>query len=189
MTASAVITSKGTKGFLTWLKNAQPAVYQSINKKVIAHARGQAASNAMSGLLNCIPMKKSGLGDLYANYYSSSAAPISAGDAGAGLTIPDLNVQSNTTDSATAASNGNMSSGLASLISGAANAFSTVTLSQAQINANNTLLQTNLLRAQQGLPPLTTTVNAQGITTLSSSMLPILLIGGAAVLAVSMSKK
>ena len=30
MLGSAVITSKGTKGFLTWLKNAQPAVYAAV---------------------------------------------------------------------------------------------------------------------------------------------------------------
>lgn len=186
MTASAVITSKGTKGFLTWLKNAQPAVYQSINKKVIAHAKAKNASSAMSGLLNCIPMK--GLGRLNDGYvdYASSMLPVQQVDVGS---VPDLNISSGTTDSATAATQNNMSSGLASLISGAANAFSSITMTQAQINANNTILQTNLARAQQGLPPLTTSVNAAGFTTLSSSLLPILLIGGAAVLAVSMSKK
>lgn len=186
--ASAVITSKGTKGFLTWLKNAQPHVYAAVNKPVIAQARKTAASNAMSGLLNCIPYPKTGLGDLYSSYYTSSSSPLTA-DSGTLSAPSELNIQSGTTDSATAATQNNMGAGLASLIAGIAGAVNTTTLTQAQISANNTLLQANLLRAQQGLPPLTSAVNASGITTLSSSMLPILLIGGAAILAVSMGKQ
>jgi hypothetical protein len=137
-----------------------------------------------------------GLGDYYTNYVvdaplSSSnppidltgainATPIDVGDISA--TLPpaaDLTVtpSSSANDSASVASSGATSSGFANIISSIAKGIGTATLTAAQVSANNTLLQTNLLRAQQGLPPLTATT-AGGFTTLGSSS-SLLLLGGA----------
>jgi hypothetical protein len=93
---------------------------------------------------------------------------------------PDLVVtgDSSATDSASVASSGATSSGFASIISSIAKGIGTATLTAAQVSANNTLLATNLARAQQGLPPLTATTTAGGLTTLGSSS-TLLLLGGA----------
>jgi hypothetical protein len=92
----------------------------------------------------------------------------------------DLTVtpSSTATDSASVASSGATSSGFASIISSIAKGIGTGVLTAAQVANNNTLLQTNLARAQQGLPPLTATTSASGLTTLGSSS-NLLLLGGA----------
>jgi hypothetical protein len=99
-------------------------------------------------------------------------------------TPPDLTIAptSGATDSASVASSGATSSGFANIISSIAKGIGTVALTSAQVNANNTLLATNLARAQQGLPPLTATTGATGLTTLGSSS-TVLLLGGAALIA------
>jgi hypothetical protein len=97
---------------------------------------------------------------------------------------PDLVVtgDSSATDSASVASSGATSSGFASIISSIAKGIGTATLTAAQVSANNTLLATNLARAQAGLPPLTATTTASGLTTLGSSS-TLLLLGGAVLIA------
>ena len=103
---------------------------------------------------------------------------------------PDLTITPDSTasDSASVASSSPTSSGFANIISSIAKGVGTVALTAAQVNANNTLLQTNLARAQQGLPPLTATTTASGLTTLGSSS-TLLLLGAAALIAVVASKK
>jgi hypothetical protein len=141
-----------------------------------------------------------GLGDYYVAYSENSGAPpsvdlssdidtINVGPISTGAT-PDLTIPptSNATDSASVASSSPTSSGFASTIAAIAKGVGTVALTAAQVNANNTLLQTNLARAQQGLPPLTATTAASGFTTLGSSS-TLLLLGAAALLAVVASKK
>jgi hypothetical protein len=148
-----------------------------------------------------------GLGDYYAayatpGYTSSSGAPpsidltseinASMSDVGAvSVATPDLTIPptSGATDSASVASSTPTSSGFASIISSIAKGIGTVALTSAQVNANNTLLQTNLARAQQGLPPLTATTSASGLTTLGSSS-TLLLLGGALLIgAMALGKK
>jgi hypothetical protein len=98
---------------------------------------------------------------------------------------PDLTItpDSSATDSASVASSGATSSGFASVISSIAKGIGTAALTAAQVQNNNTLLATNLARAQQGLPPLTATTGASGLTTIGSSS-TLLLLGGALLLGV-----
>lgn len=140
------------------------------------------------------------LGDYYVSYSENSGAPPSIDLSSEIDTInvapitppatPDLTIPptSNATDSASVASSSATSSGFANIISSIAKGVGTVALTAAQVNANNTLLQTNLARAQQGLPPLTATTTASGLTTLGSSS-TLLLLGAAALIAVVASKK
>lgn len=140
-----------------------------------------------------------GLGDYYSSYSgytTNSGAPPSidltseinanAIDVGAiSTTTPDLTIppSSNASDSASVASSSATSSGFASVISSIAKGIGTAALTAAQVQNNNTLLATNLARAQQGLPPLTATTAASGLTTIGSSS-TLLLLGGALLLGV-----
>lgn len=207
MSATGVITATGTKGLLQYLKTYQPALYRAANPQLLAYAKKQnAASNAQLGALyRAKPYAQrpiSGMGALgdgggyYSSYFSDAplqnssvpqidltgeitATPIDVGSISVG-TPPDLvvNPSSSATDSASVASSGPTSSSFASIISSIAKGIGTATLTAAQVQANNTLLQTNLARAQQGLPPLTASTSASGLTTLGSSS-TLLLLGGA----------
>lgn len=168
-----IITAKGTKGFLQWLKTAQPDFYAYLSPQLVAMAK----QSTLQGL-NCMP-KMSGLGD-YSNYASYSSPSVSI-DAGANPGFNDLTIASGTSDAASAASSGPTSAGLAATIAALANGYSAVTLTGAQISANNTLLQTNLARAQQGLPPLT--MGAGGTLSVAGSSNTMLLLLGVGVVA------
>lgn len=184
------ITSTGTKGLLLWLKQEQPGLYQYLAPKLIAQVR---QPSALHGMLNCLPPTNMGrLGDSYystdASYFSTpSTITPTAIDTGSNPGFDTLNIAPGTTTStlATNASSNSTSSALAQSIAAIANGYSAATLTQAQISANNTLLQTNLARAQQGLPPLTAATLATGATSLTSNS-GLLLLGLAGVLAVVM---
>jgi hypothetical protein len=174
------ITATGTKGLLLWMKQEQPGLYQYIAPKLIAAARSAAV---LSGFDCLPPMRMGRLGD---SYYSYSTSYVSSPSVPSGIVnVPDtsssLNIASGTTTStlANGASSSSTSSALAASIAALANGYSAATLTQAQISANNTLLQANLARAQQGLPPLTAAALATGATSLTSNS-GLLLLGVAA---------
>ena len=185
---TTIITSSGTKGLLQWLKAEQPDFYAYLSPKLIAKAKG------MSGL-DCMPPSRMGrLGDTYGTYaaygVTSSPATISAGGVytGSNPGFSDLTIAPSTTDALSASSSAPTSSALATTISALASGYSSATLTAAQVSANNTLLQTNLARAQQGLPPLTATSLATGGISLTSNS-GLLLLGVAAAALLLMSGK
>lgn len=205
MSATGIITATGTKGLLQYLKTYQPALYRAANPQLLAYAKKvNATSNATLGEIYRgrpyaqRPMSGMGAmgdgGGYYSSYFSEAplssvpsidfsgeitATPIDVGSINVG-TPPDLvvNPGSSANDSAAVASSGPTSSSFANIIASIAKGFGTATLTAAQVNANNTLLATNLQRAQQGLPPLTATTQSSGLTTLGSSS-TLLLLGGA----------
>ncbi len=164
----------GTKGLLQWLKAEQPQLYTKIVPAIAAQQRKVNNANYGPGL-GCVRLK--GLGDDLTDFsFDTSLTDVAP---------PDMNLDIAPADPVAAASTSNMSSSIASTIANVANAFTSATLTQAQIQANNTILQTNLARAQQGLPPL----SASGSVALSSSATPMLLIGGGLLLVLLMKGK
>jgi len=194
MSTTGVITATGTKGLLQYLKTYQPALYQKANPVLIAYAKKQnglgcmrtAALGRLARIGRLGDVSDDGSGELIDDSSGLNVDSLTDFDAGPVIvtTPPDLVITntSGASDSAAVASAGPTSSGFASIISSIANGFSTATLTAAQVSANNTLLQTNLARAQQGLPPLTATTAASGATLLGSSS-NLLLLGGAALIA------
>jgi hypothetical protein len=177
--STTIIASSGTKGLLQWIKASNPGFYAYLSPKLIAGAKGMAG-------LDCMPPGRMGrLGDSYGSYVdyttSGAAAQISTGvvEAGDNPGYSDLTIAPSTTDAISASSSSPTSSALATTISALANGYSSATLTAAQVSANNTLLQTNLLRAQQGLPPLTASTLSTGLTSLTSNS-GLLLLGVAA---------
>jgi hypothetical protein len=186
---TTIIASSGTKGLLQWIKASNPDFYAYISPVLIAKAKGLAG-------LNCMPSgQMGGFGDAYGTYAaygvtasSSPATLTTAIDAGSNPGFSDLTIAPSTTDAISASSSTPTSSALATTISALANGYSSATLTAAQVSANNTLLQTNLLRAQQGLPPLTASTLSTGLTSLTSNS-GLLLLGVAAAALVMMGSK
>ena len=185
--STTIITSSGTKGLLQWIKASNPGFYNYLSPKLIATAKGMAG-------LDCMPRGGMGrLGDAYSSYASYAGVPAptiisSTVDAGANPGFSDLTIAPSTTDALSASSSAPTSSALATTISALANGYSSATLTAAQVSANNTLLQTNLLRAQQGLPPLTASTLSTGLTSLTSNS-GLLLLGVAAAAALMLGSK
>jgi hypothetical protein len=216
MSTTGVITATGTKGLLQYLKTYQPELYQKVNPALIAYAKQQNTKmggmrlGTMRGFsaLRALAQAKAGGGMQGMGSTSGSAyfSTLSTGgiDPNTGIDVdsltaldlgtitppaaPDLVIAptSAATDSASVASSGATSSGFASIISSIAKGFGTATLTAAQVSANNTLLQTNLARAQAGLPPLTASTGATGLTTLGSPSTSLLLLGGALLVGLAM---
>jgi len=76
---------------------------------------------------------------------------------------------------------------LSAALPAAASAYGSYTVANAQANAISSAAQANLIRAQQGLSPLP--YLGTGTALGGSSLLPILLIGGAVLLVASMEEK
>lgn len=178
-----IITAKGTKGLLQWLKTTQPDFYAYLSPQLLALG----TKTAMAGLA-C--WKSTGMGrfsDGYSSYASYTSAPSPTIDAGVNPGFNDLTIAPQTTDAVSAASTSPTSNALANTISALANGYTAVTLTGAQVSANNTLLQTNLQRAQAGLPPLTMQT-ASGVTSLTSNS-GLLLVGVAVVAMLALGGK
>jgi hypothetical protein len=210
---TGVVTSKGTKGLLLWIQQAMPDFYAELSPKLVAMAKANpqpktgTVKSPKVGSLSCGMQAqlrdlymgsfrgRSGLGDVTAydspvvDYASYLSSPIDTSISLSNPGFTDLTVapSSSTTNAATVATTAPTSPSLANAISSIANAVSVGTLASAQVSANNTLLQTNLARAQQGLPPLTTTTSANGLVTLGSSS-SLLLLGLGVLLLIGMSK-
>lgn len=182
MSTTGVITATGTKGLLQYLKTYQPKLYAKANPILLAAAKKQNGLGCMRPKLGRIG-RMGDFDDDSGLDLDTLSMPIDTGPIIGATLPPDLIVTSDSgaSDSASVASSGPTSSGFANLISSLASGFSTATLTAAQIQANNSLLQANLTRAQQGLPPLTATNTATGLS-LASSGNTVLLLGGALLL-------
>ena len=179
-------------------QNAQATANRAANAPVLNPGK-LASLRAIYGTTFAQRGSLEGLGDYYSSYSgytTNSGAPPSidltseinanAIDTGAiSVSTPDLTIPptSNATDSASVASSSPTSSSFANIISSIAKGVGTGVLTATQVANNNTLLQTNLARAQQGLPPLTATTGITGMTTIGSSS-TLLLLGGALLLGV-----
>jgi hypothetical protein len=182
--STTIFSSSGTKGLLQWLKATQPDFYAYLSPQLIAAAK----TKGMSGLSCGYPSGMGRLGDTYTDY-AGAPSPVSVDIyQGANPGFTDLTIAPSTTDAVSAASSAPTSMALATTISALANGYSNATLTSAQISANNTLLQTNLQRAQQGLPPLTMQSYAGGGVGLTSNS-GLLLLGVAAVAAIMLGSK
>lgn len=182
---TTIITAKGTKGLLQWLKADQPEFYAYLSPKLMAQAKGQSLQG-----IGCMPPHRLGrMGDAYSSYatYVSAPTPFTT-TIDTGSVPSDLNIPTTTSDAASAASTSPTSNALATTIAALANGYSSATLTAAQVSANNTLLQTNLARAQAGLPPLTASTLASGVTSLTSNS-GLLLLGVAVAAAFMLSQK
>jgi hypothetical protein len=176
------IKATGTKGFLMWLKEADPVLYAKVGQAIIAK---QKKINGIAALPGMGCMNLQGLGDdlstpptmdfsMDTSYLDTAQAPV------------DVSIQGGGTDVASMASSAPTSNAIAATITGIANAYTSATLTNAQIAQNNTLLQTNLARAQQGLPPIT---SAGTLVAGATSSTVLLLGGGALLLLMMMGKK
>jgi hypothetical protein len=207
---TGVIASTGTKGLLTWIQGAMPNFYKGLSPALITRQKSLNAGKTM-GRMGCAPSK---LSALYGGSFSHRAGMGAMGDYGSyvtylapvnytapsvgdsilsssGVSNPgnsDLTIapSTTTTSAASVASSAPTSSALATTIASLASAVSTGTLAAAEVSANNTLLQTNLARAQQGLAPLTATTASNGMISLGTSSTTTVLLIGAALLAVVM---
>lgn len=209
--ATGVITSTGTKGLLTWIQQTMPNFYKGLSPTLIARQKSTNTTKLL-GRMGCPPASR--LAALYGGSFDARRGMGAMGDYGsyvtylapAGYTAPsvgdsilsssgvtnpgnsDLAISptSTTSSAVTVASSAPTSSALATTISSLASAVSTGTLAAAEVSANNTLLQTNLARAQQGLAPLTATTGANGMISLGTSSSTTVLLIGAAVVALVM---
>jgi hypothetical protein len=205
--STGVTTSGGTKGLLEWIQGAMPNFYAVLSPALINHQRSLNMANGF-GRLGCgqnARLKamysgnfsgRAGMGNLagsYVSYYSGSPVIDSAAlDSSVSQDLNDLTIQPATPTSASAAQVANTSptsNSTATAISAIAGAVASGTIAASEISANNTLLQTNLLRAQEGLPPLSATTSSSGLVSLSSGSGTMLLVGGAILAAVLLGSK
>ncbi len=181
---TTIVTSTGTKGLLQWLKSEQPDFYAYLSPQLLAMAQTP-SPRAMSGF-GC-PQGMRGFADGYSSYATGATPDVSI-DAGVNPGFTDLTVTPATSDAVAASSSAPTSTALATTISALANGYSSATLTAAQLSANNTLLQTNLQRAQSGLPPLTMSQAAGGGIGLTSNS-GLLLLGVAVIAAFALGGK
>lgn len=166
------IHDTGSRGFLKWLQQFQPGIYAKV-APTLAQKAPQLFSDfeAAGGALGAYQRRLSGLGD-------TSLVPIdlSAADT---TTVPSVDVADAANSTATDGSTANW---LSSLIGGVSSAFMTVT----QAQSNQAIINAQLQRAQQGLPPLSIAPGANGVPTISAmaglSSSSWLLIGGGVLL-------
>lgn len=180
------ITSTGLKGFLQWLQVDQPAIYQAAAAK-IQKAVPKGFSNYNGSVVQNMRLSQGrraqgfrGFGDDTSDFTPDlTAVGLDSTYATSGI---DFGSDSDTSDAA------NSGTTDASTLTGVANIISSVSgavLSQQQQQTYNNIVQTQLQRAQQGLPPLNLTSSASGlplISGLSSGSSSLVWLGGAAVL-------
>jgi hypothetical protein len=142
------ITDTGVRGYLKWLKADQPNLYMMV-APVIAQTVPGAFSNHEQSMAQGTLMgfSQDGTGSSDSSDGSSASAT--------GL------------DVANAANTGAVSSDITAAIQGIVNGYSQVTLQRAQLQALQTINNTQLARAAAGLPPLMTTSNSMGVPTIS----------------------
>lgn len=207
----APITDTGMRGFLKWFKQNQPGIYQKIapqlpalvpnmfsqyhaggwkiaglsaidaRKKLASIYRGKFSDRSTMGNLGQYAnYAGTGVGSAYANYVGQAAGGSLA--AASAATPVDVATAANIGPTAS-----NIASTVGSLINTASTAYLTVNAAQAQSN----LVNTNLQRAQAGLPPLTTAISSLGVPIITGTSLGngnimlLLLIAGAVVIATS----
>jgi hypothetical protein len=180
---TTAISATGMRGFLQWLQQDQPAIYAATATK-IARAAPRAFSGYNSSVLTGMRLaggRRSMALRGYAGLGCCGSSCVTLASVGCGGAIAPVGV---CIDTSCAANSGTT---CASALTGVANIISAVSgaaLGASAASSYNTLVQTQLARAQQGLPPLTLTSSAAGVPTiasaLGSSSGTLLLVGGGA---------
>jgi hypothetical protein len=171
------ITDTGLKGFLLWLKQDQPGVYAATATKI-----AKAVPKGFSGFNGSVATSRrlaAGRRSMRLRGFGDCCGMSSVGICAA-LTTPNICI-----DTSCAANSGATCS---SSLTGIANIINSVTgaaLSVAQQAQYNSIVNSQLARANSGLAPLTLSSTASGVPLLSgltsSSGGTLLLVGGAAV--------
>ena len=215
--ANGTITATGLRGYLMWLKQDQPGLYQRVANQ-IAQAVPKGFSDYNQALVRSIRVAAvnrrrmlSGLGqdsdaDLFQSItfdpnsidpseVASLTDPFNLDTSVTGITMPTISYAP-TQDVATAANTGSTASTIASAVSSIVNTAANTYLSSQQAQAYQQLNQAQLQRAAAGLPPLSVTSTGQGIplisgvsSVFSGSSGGLLLIGLLVVGAVALSGK
>lgn len=166
MTSAQPITDTGIQGFLKWLQSpqGQPAIYAKIAPELPRKAPQLFSEFEANGGLGAYQMRTlEGLGQ------TDTLAPVNV--------TAQLMPQVDVADAAnTTPTDPSSTSWLSSLINGVSSAYLTYNQAQQQ----NSIINAQLQRAQQGLPPLNISTGSYGVPTISTSLLsnPAVLIGG-----------
>jgi hypothetical protein len=175
MTQAQGVSATGLKGFLQWLQQDQPAVYAATASK-IAKAVPKGFSGFNGSVLQNMRMSQGRRSMALRGYRLSgcctvgtcgvSLAPVSSC---AETIAPSVsNSCFGITDTSCAANSGATCN---STLTGVANIISAVSgaaLNASQASAYDSLVNTQLSRAQQGLSPLTLTSPAAGVPTIAA---------------------
>jgi hypothetical protein len=157
------VKEKGTKGFLIWLHENQPEVWRAIAPKVEQRVRASQNYGAAT-IANNATLQ--GLGDAAPSIdFVNTPVDVSSMVDTYSTAIPTVNIPTIIDSTSQNATTPATSSWLSSLISGAAQAWSTVTQAQTQQKVTNIQLQ----RAQAGLAPLNIDPKTLGLSSTSSS--------------------
>lgn len=214
------ITTTGIKGFLMWFQREQPALFNKIapqlpkvapkafgsyfaNQKKLReiYRSGIARRTAMSGFADYSSYT---LPTLYVSAPAVSSDPITVNYTAqlappAYTASPATLTTDNPQDMATptlppitaAANSGTASTPIANAIAQTVGAAASVYLTNQQAAMQQSIVQAQLARAAAGLPPLNTSLNANGIPTVTTggvlSSGSMILLGGAALLAIMMT--
>lgn len=166
-----MITEKGPKGFLKWLKQDQPKLYAAIAPKLAQMVISAKKTNALSGFGD--PLTDSLTADFTV-------------DTSALTNLPALNID---TAASSAPASSSFSTVLQTLIQGAGAAL----LTKQQLDTAQKVTDIQLQRAQQGLAPLNTSalgLPGVGVNVgLSDSTSKLVMYGGLALLAVLLVPK
>lgn len=162
------INDTGTRGFLKWLQADQPGIYARIAPNLPRLAPQLFSDFEAGGAAAGAHRRAAGMGDV-------TLQPI---DVTATGTVPTVDVADAANSTAT---DGGTASWLSSLINGVSSAYMTVT----QANTNQQIVNAQLQRAAQGLPPLSISSGAAGVPTITAgaSSSSLLIWGGLALLA------
>jgi len=163
-------SSTGEQGFLKWVEAVFPA---SVAVRALETSAALKANPGLSGYM------LSGLGD-DTSLTSASDSDIAAAEAYANASTPNAS-----TAGANAPASSSWLSNIGSVLSNAVSAAGQAYLTVNQVQGANQILQTNLQRAQQGLPPLPYTAAQMGLTgptvnlgLSSTTLTPLLWLGG-----------
>jgi hypothetical protein len=179
------ISATGMKGFLQWLQQDQPAVYAAAAGR-IAKAAPRSFSGFNGSVLRNIRLAQGRRSMALRGYGSLGCCSATCSSFLATVPTCSIAVAPNVgcMDTSCAANSGTTCS---SSLTGVANIISAVSgaaLNASEASTYNSLVSTQLARAQQGLPPLTLSSTAAGIPTipgLTSGTSAMVLLGGAAV--------
>lgn len=174
-------TAAGTRGFLQWFRQWQPGIYAKIAPELPRKA----------------PHLFSDFEDAGGVAGAQARSLQGLGDAATGLMVPiDLSAATDTTaavpsvDVADAANNtatdGSTANWLSSLIGGISGAYMTYT----QAQNNQAIVNAQLQRAQEGLPPLSIAPGSNGVPTITAGLggsSNMLLVGGGILAAIGLA--
>jgi hypothetical protein len=201
--AGIPVTTKGTKGFLAWLALNQGPIYDAALPKLKALAAQSAAQAVAKPSFQGLGQFEDDSGDVSVD--TSGSTPdlsasiddtvIQAPTAASSLMAPTVTFppDSPVTAATTTATPTATASAIASIIGSVTGAAVAVN----NMNNQNTVLQTQLARAQAGLPPLNVSPSLLGLpagtsTTITGSLSPtfmLFLLGGLALVVFGGRKK